>query len=94
MGSSLVITHAPARGGDLVHVVSLVYLVCLVRLVGNETNQINQTYQINQTNQINCLRVAPHLAQRSLPLQSDGYAIDFEVDSPSQFAETVWPING
>jgi len=47
----------------------------LVRLVGNETNQINQT------NQINCLRIAPHLPQRSLPLQSDGYAIDFEVDS-------------
>ncbi len=88
MGSSLVITHAAARGGDLVHVASLVYLVCLVRLVGNETNQINQT------NQINCLRIAPHLPQRSLPLQSDGYAIDFEVDSPSQFAETVWPING
>ena len=88
MGSGFVITHAAARGGDLVHVVSLVYLVCLVLLVGNETNQINQT------NQINCLRIAPHLAQRSLPLQSDGYAIDFEVDSPSQFAETVWPING
>jgi hypothetical protein len=87
MGSGLVITHAAARGGDLVHLVSLVYLVCLVRLVGDETNQINQT------NQINCLRIAPHLPQRSLPLQSDGYAIDFEVDSPSQFAETVWPIN-
>jgi len=88
MGSSLVITNAAARGGDLVHVVSLVYLVCLVRLVGNETNQINQT------NQINCLRVAPHLAQRSLPLQSDGYAIDFEVDSRFTVAETVGPING
>ncbi len=75
MGSGLVITHAVARGGDLVHVVSLVYLVSLVRLVGNETNQINQT------NQINCLRIAPHLTQRSLPLQSDGYAIDFSVDS-------------
>ncbi len=85
MGSGLVITHAAARGGDLVHLVSLVYLVSLV---GNETNQINQT------NQINCLRIAPHLPQRSLPLQSDGYAINFEVDSPSQFAETVWPING
>ena len=85
MGSGLVITHAAARGGDLVHLDSLVYLVSLV---GNETNQINQT------NQINCLRIAPHLPQRSLPLQSDGYAIDFEVDSPSQFAETVWPING
>ena len=72
MGSGLVITHAAARGGDLVHLVSLVYLVSLV---GNETNQINQT------NQINCLRIAPHLAQRSLPLQSDGYAIDFAVDS-------------
>jgi len=66
MGSGLVITHDAARGGDLVHLVSLVYLVCLV---GNETNQIN------------CLRIAPHLPQRSLPLQSDGYAIDFEVDS-------------
>ena len=88
MGSGLVITHAAACGGDLVHLVSLVYLVSLVSLVGNETNQINQT------NQLNCLRIAPHLPQRSLPLQSDGYAIDFEVDSPSQFAETVWPING
>ena len=84
MGSGLVITHSAARAGDLVHLVSLVYLVSLV---GNETNQMNQT------NQINCLRIAPHLPQRSLPLQSDGYAIDFEVDSPSQFAETVWPIN-
>jgi hypothetical protein len=75
--------HTCWRGGDLVHRFFLVYLVSLV---GNETNQINQTIQIN------CLQ-SPLTSHNVPSLQSDGYAIDFEVDSPSQFAETVWPIN-
>jgi hypothetical protein len=61
-----------ARGGDLVHLVSLVYLVCLVRRT-RETRQTRAPDRLPLNH--------PPLAQRSLPLQSHGYAIDFAVDS-------------